>query len=73
MKFELLIKEEAILEMTEAFLYYEEKSNGLGERFLDQVNDFLKKIQESSLSFQIKRNPYREVYIRKFPFVSFTN
>lgn len=73
MKFELLIKEEAILEMTEAFLYYEEKSNGLGERFLDQVNDFLKKIQESPLSFQIKRNPYREVYIRKFPFVSFTN
>jgi abortive infection bacteriophage resistance protein len=53
----------------DAYIYYEEKSNGLGERFLKQLDIYLKKISENPENFQIKRKRYREAYIKKFPFL----
>lgn len=62
------IKEEAELETLEAYLYYEEKQKGLGDRFLVQLEEYLKRICKNPLHFPLK-NGYREAFIKKFPFL----
>ena len=69
MKYELIIKEEANLEIIESYLFYESKSIGLGERFLDNLDFYFDRIQNFPEHYQIKRKPYREAFVAKFPFV----
>jgi hypothetical protein len=47
MKYELIIKEEANLEIIESYLYYESKSEGLGEKFLNQLGLYFERIQNT--------------------------
>jgi len=62
------IKEEAELEIFEAYIYYEEKQIGLGDRFLGQLEKYLNRICKNPLHFPLK-NGYREAFIKKFPFL----
>ncbi len=69
MKYELIIRDEAELEIIEATKYYETKQIGLGKRFLAQLQTYLDRIQTYPEHFYIKRNPYREAFIKKFPYL----
>lgn len=69
MKYELVIKEEADREIADSFLYYENQKNGLGERFLSQLNIYFDRIKENPKHYQIKRKNYREAFIKNFPFL----
>ena len=69
MKYKLEIKEEANLEMIEAYLYYEEQQKGLGERFFAQVDVYMDRIQTNPEHFPCKRSPYREAWIKKYPYL----
>ena len=69
MKYELEIKEEAVLDVKEAYLYYEEQRIGLGNRFLDTLEIYLERLQKYPEHYQIKRNPYREAFIKDFPYL----
>ncbi len=69
MKGELLIKDEARLEIIDAYLYYENARTGLGELFLDNLNHSFNEILLSPLQYPIKRSPYREAKIKKFPYL----
>jgi hypothetical protein len=40
MKYTLLIKEDAILDISEAFKWYEEKSKDLGDEFLGELDEY---------------------------------
>ena len=51
MTFKLIIKEEAQLEVIEAFLYYERKQSGLGDLFLDHLNSYFKWIKNYPFHF----------------------
>lgn len=64
----LEIKEEANLEIIEAYLYYENKQIGLGETFFEQLELYFDRIAENPKHFEVKNN-YREAYIRKFPYL----
>ena len=69
MRFELEIKEEAFFDIREAFLYYEEQKVGLGNRFLDTLENYIERVQKYPEHYQIKRKPYREVFIKHFPYL----
>ena len=69
MKYTLVIKVEALADMQEAYDYYEANKAGLGERFLDTLDDYFKQIQKYPEHFQIKRKPYREAIIKDFPYM----
>ncbi|MDR6966687.1 plasmid stabilization system protein ParE [Flavobacterium arsenatis] len=69
MKYELELKEEAVLDIKESYLYYEEQRIGLGLRFLDTLEVYLERVQKYPEHYQIKRVPYREAFIKDFPFV----
>ena len=68
MSYTLEIKEEADLEIRDAYLYYESKQIGLGEKFLNQLEKYLEKITDNPKHFEVKKRNYREAYIRKFPY-----
>ena len=69
MKYELEIKEEAVFDIKEAYLYYEEQRIGLGNRFLDILETYLERVQKYPEHYQIKRKPYREALIKDFPYL----
>jgi len=69
MKYLLEIKEEANFDAIEAYEYYESKSIGLGERFLEQVDVFLDLIVQNPHLFPCKKDPFREAYIIDFPYL----
>jgi plasmid stabilization system protein ParE len=69
MKYELVLREKALDELHEAYFWYEDKQKGLGERFLKTANDFLKVIQKNPHSFKTTYRIFREVWLRKFPFL----
>jgi hypothetical protein len=69
MKYELEIKKEALLDIKEAYLYYEERKKGLGKRFIETLENYMGRVQKYPEHYQIKRNPYREVFIKDFPYL----
>lgn len=69
MKYELILKEEANLEIIDSYLYYESKSDGLGDKFLNHLEIHFDRIRKNPKHYQIKRKPYREAFIKKFPFL----
>ena len=69
MKFHLEIKEEAALEIFNSYKYYQEKRSGLGDEFLKHLEIYFERIRSSPEHFPQKRNPYREAFLKRFPFL----
>ena len=69
MKFILEIKEEAINDIKEAYIYYEENRIGLGERFIVTLDFYFNRITEYPENYQQRKKPYREAFIKDFPFL----
>ena len=69
MNYLLEIKGEANQDIIEAYEYYESKSIGLGERFLEQIEIFLKLITQNPHLFPSKKSPFREAFILDFPYL----
>lgn len=69
MTYVLEVKEEANLEIIEAYLYYEEKRTGLGEEFLEHLDTYFDRITSSPKHFPQHRKPYREAFVKRFPYL----
>lgn len=69
MTYILEVENEANLEIIEAYLYYEEKRVGLGEEFLEHLEVYFERITTNPKHFSQKRKPYREAFLRRFPFL----
>ncbi|GEN75885.1 type II toxin-antitoxin system RelE/ParE family toxin [Chryseobacterium hagamense] len=69
MIYKLIVQEEAGLEILENYINYESIQTGLGEKFLLQVEKYFLQIKDNPRHFQIKKNKYREAYLRKFPYI----
>ncbi len=69
MKYKLEVKHEAFLDIKEAYLYYESRKKGLGKRFIETLEIYIDRIQKYPEHYQIKRNPYREVFIKDFSYL----
>lgn len=65
----LEVKNEANLEIIEAYLYYEAKRTGLGEEFLEHLDIYFDRITVNPKHFPQRRKPYREAFIKRFPFL----
>lgn len=66
--YNLLISEAAELDIRDAFLYYEEQLNQLGQRFQRNVKSAMKRIQKAPFQNQIKYFEVRVEFLTKFPF-----
>lgn len=70
MPYALIIREEALEEMKDAYLYYEHAQTGLGERFLSELQKRYDGIQEHPqfYGFIDTRRKIRNVKIKHFPY-----
>jgi toxin ParE1/3/4 len=67
--YQLLLKPGAILMTKDAYDWYEEQRQGLGEMFLTELDTCYKKLQSNPFSnSKIKKN-YRQIVLNHFPYV----
>ncbi len=66
---DLVIVEQAIIEMEDTFEFYNAKIEGLGDAFNEEVFDLLDTIQENPLLFPVKFGQVHEAVLLRFPFV----
>ncbi|MDT0675294.1 type II toxin-antitoxin system RelE/ParE family toxin [Autumnicola musiva] len=69
MAFEILVTTEAKADIVEGVEWYEAKSDGLGEKFLNEIELKLKYISRFPEYFQVRSTGFREVQLNKFPYV----
>lgn len=69
MNYKIEIKDEAHLEIIEAYHYYEAERMGLGEDFLTHLDIYLTRISTYPEHFPQKRKPYRQAFIKRFPYL----
>jgi len=68
MPFNVVIEPRALADIQQAVDYYEEQLAGLGERFSETVDHYIKAISENPF-YQIRYADYRAVPTGKFPFL----
>lgn len=69
MAYLLKVKQEAEEDLRDGYLWFESKSKGLGERFLEEVEQVTQYISEYPHHFQIKYKNYREALLPHFPYL----
>ncbi|MGD0768847.1 MAG: type II toxin-antitoxin system RelE/ParE family toxin [Tepidisphaeraceae bacterium] len=71
MRRELVVRPEATVDAMEASRWYDERVNGLGTRFLQQVNTAMASIRQSPSSYPVYRREIRRIRVDKFPYTIF--
>lgn len=69
MKFTIDVKETAKNNVVDAFLFYESRQAGLGERFLSSWEERLELIKDEPHLYQKKYKDFRQVLIKPFPYL----
>lgn len=73
MSYTVVVTAEAHDETVVAYQYYEEQQAGLGERFLDALNDTYQSLEQHPAYYgYIAEDPqqvFRDVRVKKFPYV----
>jgi len=67
MKFNRIVKAEAIKDMAEAYTWYESKRPGLGSEFLDEVDKYFEMITQNPKHYQSFRN-LKVAIMNRFPY-----
>lgn len=64
----VILRPEASEDLTDAYLWYEDKRHGLGEEFLLVVDAAIEKIRRSPDAYPIIHRNVRRVLTRRFPY-----
>jgi plasmid stabilization system protein ParE len=68
-EFQFIIRDKALVEIKEAYDWYELQVEGLGERFLNKLEYYFEKILENPNQFRRTYKNFKEIYIQDFPFI----
>jgi len=68
--FQVIVRDEAEADITDAAIWYEQQQAGLGGEFLDEIESALERAAENPFRFPcFRRKPeVRRVLIRRFPY-----
>jgi plasmid stabilization system protein ParE len=56
-------------EIAESWNWYEDRQLGLGDRFLNEIAEHIRKIEQTPIKFPIRFKSYRETPVPVFPFL----
>jgi plasmid stabilization system protein ParE len=65
----ILLSSEAKKEIDDSFHWYEERLEGLGERFIEFIDKAFQLIAQTPERFPVKSGAFREFVVNKFPYV----
>lgn len=69
MKCQIIISTSAAKDLQESFEWYENLSIGIGFRFVEFVDKVLSILEFYPESFPLKKDPFREASIKRFPYL----
>lgn len=67
----VIILPEALDDLVEARAWYENRSVGLGDRFLDRVDECVDRIRKNPELYERMYEDYRRAIVHRFPYVVF--
>jgi plasmid stabilization system protein ParE len=67
--YQLILKPNAILMAREAYEWYEDKSEGLGEIFLAELETCIQKIKSEPVLYSKVKKNFRQLSLKRFPYV----
>ncbi len=67
--YRVIIETEAGYELTEASLWYEERSAGLGAKFIDAFLNVIEYLEKHPAAFVKIAGDYHQITMKRFPFV----
>lgn len=67
--YQVIIRDEVLDDLKEAYLRYEELVPGLGERLLQEWDEFCEHLEKYPQSASIYRNQIRQARLHKFPYL----
>ena len=67
--YNVIIKEEARLDIVDVYNWYESKQKDLGERFINKLDEYFNRISFTPGIFPQKHKGLRQVVMMGFPFV----
>ena len=65
----IILTSKALKELDESFLWYEERLEGLGDRFIGFIEKAFHLIELTPERFPLKTKSFREFFVDKFPYV----
>ncbi len=68
---ELEIKEEAYSDIAQGYQWYEEKQEGLGEKFKSEIKSYFDRICKMPEMYPKKHGEQRAAVVKKYPYVIF--
>lgn len=68
MNYVLVFRPEVLLELNEAYSWYESQKPGLGDEFLDCVDETVNRISQMPESYVIVYSDIRRAVVRRFPY-----
>lgn len=68
MRYKIILQDEAISDIREAHHWYEEQLAGLGDRFIDEIDDCFYRISENPQYYGFLTDKFRRISIKHFPF-----
>lgn len=68
MKYHLLIKEPVKEEISDAFLYYESKQEGLGYKLMDSIEVSMENILKNPFGYELRNKYFRSKVVYPFPY-----
>ena len=69
MDYKLTLQREAILDMHEAFKWYEEQKKGLGYSFIEEVENCFEKIRKNPTFYGLLNKWVRRIKVNGFPYL----
>ena len=69
MIYSLTVKQEAYEDLQKAYDYYEEQRTGLGEEFLDEIEERMAYLKKYPLHFNKAEKEFRQTLIDRFPYL----
>src|SRR5689334_14070706 len=67
----LVFAPEAELDISDAYVWYENRRVGLGEEYLSSVDACIERIRREPTIYSIVHEAYRRALIRRFPYAIF--
>jgi toxin ParE1/3/4 len=69
MSYNLVIQTEAVLDLQEAFEWYEKKRKGLGYLLIEEIEISYQKLSENPHHYTHINQVYRRIKLNKFPYL----
>jgi plasmid stabilization system protein ParE len=68
MSYQLFFSEDALVDINESFLWYEQQREGLGEEFLESIDTSIDKIVNNPNLYQLQYKEQRAAILARFPY-----